>query len=176
MFAPKRADARQQPYLQKRRQCGDLQRAGAAVVLDLLQGGLELFETGSHGGQQFQTFVGDFDAPAGSPKQRYLDIPFQRLDLLADGGGRHIECIGGGRKTQMSGHGLEYAQRSQRQSVVGGRHFKFSLTHCQTLRLLRSGPWSNVTVAGSKSNSEYIMNQINLERLAQGLLTVTIVF
>jgi hypothetical protein len=33
-----------------------------------------------------------------------------------------------------------------------------------------------VTVAGSKSNSEYIMNQINLERLAQGLLAVTIVF
>jgi hypothetical protein len=45
------------------------------------------------------------------------------------------------------------------------------------LRLLRIGPWSNVTVVGSKSNSEYIMNQINLvERLAQGLLTVTIVF
>ena len=37
--------------------------------------------------------------------------------------------------------------------------------------------WRNVFVAGDKSNSEYVMNQINLvERLAQGLLAVTIVF
>jgi len=37
--------------------------------------------------------------------------------------------------------------------------------------------WRNVFVAGDKRNSEYVMNQINLvERLAQGLLAVTIVF
>ena len=95
------------------------------MMLDLLQGGLELLEPGSHGGQQFQALVGDFHPPAVAPKQRHLDVPFQRLDLLADGGGRDVERIGGGREAQVSGHGLEYAQGSQRQSVVGGWHFKF---------------------------------------------------
>ena len=37
--------------------------------------------------------------------------------------------------------------------------------------------WRNLSVAGDIRNSEYVMNQINVfERLAQGLLAVTIVF
>jgi hypothetical protein len=77
----------------------------------------------------------------------------------------------------VSGDGLEDAQGSQRQTVEGGWHFKFSLIGCQRLRLLRVEAWRNLSVAGDKSNSEYVMNQINLvERLAQGLLAVTIVF
>jgi hypothetical protein len=154
-----------------------LQRTGAPVLLDLLQGGFELFETCPHGGQQFEALVRDFHAPAVAPKKRDLNVPFQGLDLLTDGGGRDIERIGGGGEAQVSGHGLEYPQGSQRQSVIGGRHFKSSLTACQTLHLLRIGARSNVFDVGSTNTSEHIMNEINLAaRLAQGLLAITVVF
>src|SRR5258708_28555132 len=147
------------------------------MMVDLLQGGFELFEAGPHGGQQFEAFVGDFHPPAVAPKQRHLDIRLQRLDLLADGCGRDIERIGSGREIQVRGHRLEYPQGSQWQSVVGGWHLKFSLTDCQTLRLLRIGAWSNVLSSEPINPSEYIMNQIHLvATLAQRLLAVTIVF
>jgi hypothetical protein len=45
------------------------------------------------------------------------------------------------------------------------------------LRLLRIAASSNVSLVGITCTSEHIMNQVNLvERLAQGLLAVTIVF
>src|SRR5580704_7346178 len=118
-------------------------------MLDLLHGGFELFEAGPHGGQQFEAFVGDLDPPAVSPKQRHLDIPLERLDLLADGGRRDIERIGGGREIQVRGHRFEYPQGSQWQSVVGGWHLKLSLTDCQALRLLPIDAWSNVFSVGT---------------------------
>jgi hypothetical protein len=55
---------------------------------------------------------------------------------------------------------------------MGGRHLKFSLTDCQTLRLLQLGVWSNVFLNGLNRQTGHIMNEIHLiARLAQRLPT-----
>jgi len=61
-----------------------LQRSGTAVLLELMQRGFKALQADAHRGKQLETLVGDFHAPAVAPKQRYLDISLQRLDLLAD--------------------------------------------------------------------------------------------
>ena len=63
-FAPKRPDSRQQPNLQKRCQQTDLQRSGAAMLLDQMHRRLEPVEAGPHCGQQFEALLGYFHSPA----------------------------------------------------------------------------------------------------------------
>src|ERR1700734_2522553 len=138
-------------------------RNDASVLFYLLQGGFEFFETGPHGGQQFEALVGDFHPPSVAPKQGHLDIPLQSFDLLADGRGRDVERIGGEGETQMRSHRLEYPQGSQWQSVVGGRHLKFSLTACQTLRLLPIGARSTVSWHGATGKERYHVKQCTME-------------
>src|SRR6202030_831982 len=84
-----------------------------------------------------------------APEQRNLDISLQRLDLLADGRRCDIERISGFRKAQVRGNRLEYAQRSQWQSVVRGWHFKLSLTVDQGLNLFGSGAEPNLCTVDS---------------------------
>jgi len=136
---------RQQPYLQKRREQRDLQRSGTAVLLDLKHRTLQPLEAVPDGGQKLQRFVGEFDAPARAPEKRNLKVFLQHLDLLADGGGRHVQHLCRGRKIQCRRDGLEDAQRPERQPVVGGRHVKFFLTRCQGLRLLSRRGCSTVS-------------------------------
>jgi hypothetical protein len=143
-FAPKRADPRQQPNLQKGAQQTDLQGPGATVLFDVVYRGLQSIEARPYGGQQFEPFVGDFHAPSAAPKQGHLNIGLQRFDLLADGRRRDIERIGGRGKIQMRGHGLEYSQSSQWQPFVGGWHVKRSLTDGQVMHLLCIGARSNL--------------------------------
>jgi hypothetical protein len=76
----------------------------------------------------------------------------------------------------VRGNRLEYAQRSQRQSVVRGWHFKLSLTVDQGLNLFGSGAKANVGTVDSILQRSTIMNDLFfVARLVQGLLAVTIV-
>src|SRR5882757_10862886 len=110
---------------------------------------LEPLQSVPDGGQQLERLVGQLDPPAGASEQRHLYVRLERLDLLADGGGRHIERVGGGRKIQGGRDRLEHAQRTQRQPVVGGgRHVKFFLTRCQALDLLNRAAWAKVASVG----------------------------
>src|ERR1700722_1951660 len=119
------------------------------MMFHLLQRRLEFLESRSYRRQQFQSLFGDLHAPSATPEQGHLDISLQRLDLLADGRRCDIERISGFRKAQVRGNRLEYAQRSQWQSVVRGWHFKLSLTVDQGLNLFVSGAEANLCTVDS---------------------------
>jgi hypothetical protein len=48
------------------------------------------------------------------PPQLHAEIGLQRLDLVADRGGRDVQLLGGGVEAEMAGGGLEGAQRVER--------------------------------------------------------------
>ena len=68
------------------------------MLLEVLHRGLELVEAATHAGQQLLAFGGEFDTPAGALEQLYLQVVLERLDLLADGGRRHVQGLGRIRK------------------------------------------------------------------------------
>jgi hypothetical protein len=76
----------------------------------------------------------------------------------------------------VRGNRLEYAQGSQRQSIVRGGHFKLSLTVDQGLNLFGSGAKTNLCTVDSIFAGAHIMNDLFIvARLVQGLLAITIV-
>ena len=53
-------------------------------------------------------------------EERLARIGFERLDLLADGGGAHPQLVGGLGETGVPGRGLEGAEGCVRRSALGG--------------------------------------------------------
>ena len=112
-------ESRQQPLLQKRCNRGDVERAGATALAQLVERGLQVGEAAADSRQQQQAFRRQFDVAAGAPEQRHLQVILERLDLHAHRRGRDVQGVGGGRKAQPRGDGLEDAQRVERQPVEG---------------------------------------------------------
>jgi hypothetical protein len=148
------------------------------VLADVLHGRLKLIEARAHTRQQLQALVGDFHPPAIAAKQRYLQVIFERLDLLTHRSRGHIERFRRGAETQARRHRFEHTQRAQWKSVEGLRHLKFLLTGGQVLRLLPSQTALIVApIEAAHFTQEYSIMNLNTvaTRLAQMALAVTLV-
>ena len=99
------------------RRAADLQRPGAAVLLDLVHGGLELVEARAHRRQQFDAFFGDFDPPAVAPEQRHLNIRLQALICWLTAAGVTLSASAAAEKFKCEATASKTRKRAERHPI-----------------------------------------------------------
>jgi len=120
-------EPRHQPFLQEGGEGADVDGAALALLPEALQGRFELIESAPDPGQQPHSFGSKLHVAPVTAEKRRLQVVLERLDLLAHGGRRDVQRLGGCAEIEPGGHGLEHAQRIQRQSIVGGVHRRLFL-------------------------------------------------
>ena len=114
--------ARHQPGEREGRDEAQGQHLGAAALLELLQGKAHAVEGVAQVGQQRLGVLGQDQPARQAAEQRHAQPLLQPLHLVADGGRRHRQFVGGGDEALVPGGGLEGTQRVQGQQ--GARHAK----------------------------------------------------
>src|SRR5262245_9683589 len=89
------AESRREPALQEGSERADVHRARLAILLEAMQRRFELIEPATHAGQQLQAFRSELDLAAVAPEERGAQVILEGLDLLADGGRRDAQRLGG---------------------------------------------------------------------------------
>ena len=142
------------------------------MLLDEVNCRFEFVEAISDRRQQFESLLGDFDPAPTAAKQRHLNVRFERLDLLAHGGRRDVERVGGRREIRVGGHGFKASQGPQGEPSEGRWHVKYFSTHGQTLHLSRLRGWRNLWPF-DQFIGVHIMNESQvIARVAQAFLAV----
>ena len=85
----------QQPSQGERTHGADGQHFAPVAMLELLQHAAEARERIAQRRDQGQSFIGDDQPLGGAPEQARTKTVFERLDLMADGGRRHGQFLGG---------------------------------------------------------------------------------
>ena len=113
------AEPRQQPALQEFVRHAEIEQAADAFAADPFDGAGQFVEAAAHARQQLRTLLRQRDGARMAPEQGHPDVRLERLDLRADGSGRHAEFLGGGGEAQVRGDGLEDAQGVERDATRG---------------------------------------------------------
>ena len=116
------AQARQQPALQEFVRHAQVEHAADPLASEPLDRAAQFVEAAPHAGQQLGAFLRQRDRAGVATEQRHADVGLERLDLGADGGGRHAEFLRRRGEAQVSRHGFEDAQGVQGHPVRGGCH------------------------------------------------------
>ena len=106
--------ARRQPAQREGRDQADVERAGVGLAADPFQRVGHAVESVAQVGQKRLALAGDLEAAWAAHEQRDAQPLLQGFHLMADGGLRDVQLLGGMGEARVTGGGLEGAQGVQR--------------------------------------------------------------